>query len=319
MTFESGFLYPPFGFAQKGFKAFETAFVCKGVRSMKIVKFQSPAKINVRLDVLNKRADGFHDLRMINTAVSIYDEIECEFTERGVEVICENDANVPNGEQNIVYGVAKEILAYSNKNIGVNIRIKKNIPSAAGMGGGSSNAATVLMGLNEVLKINLSKDKLMQIGLRFGADVPFFIFGGPAVAKGIGEDLHKIKKMPKMPLVIITPNIHVPTKWVFEKYQPANDNKPVISAQEELPLLYTTKKSIIKYLNNDLERITSEKYPLVNDLKTILRKTGALACQMTGSGPTVFGIYSTNEEADEACKKISKHVPECRVFFAENI
>ncbi len=286
---------------------------------MKIIKLQSPAKINVRLDVLKKRPDGYHDLRMINTAVSLYDEIECELTERGVEVICENDANVPNGEQNIVYGVAKEILAYSNKNVGVNIRIKKNIPSAAGMGGGSSNAATVLMGLNEMLKINLSKDKLMQVGLRFGADVPFFIFGGPAIATGVGEELHKIKKMPKMPLVIITPNLRVPTKWVFEKYQPANDNKPLISSSEELPVQYATKKSLIKYLNNDLERVTTEKYPLVNDLKKVLQKTGAMACQMTGSGPTVFGIYATLEEAQAACTKISQNVPECRVFVAENI
>lgn len=286
---------------------------------MKIIKLQSPAKINVRLDVLKRRPDGYHDLRMINTAVSLYDEIECELTERGVEVICENDANVPNGEQNIVYGVAKEILAYSNKNVGVNIRIKKNIPSAAGMGGGSSNAATVLMGLNEMLKINLSKDKLMQVGLRFGADVPFFIFGGPAIATGVGEELHKIKKMPKMPLVIITPNLRVPTKWVFEKYQPANDNKPLISSSEELPVQYATKKSLIKYLNNDLERVTTEKYPLVNDLKKVLQKTGAMACQMTGSGPTVFGIYATLEEAQAACTKISQNVPECRVFVAENI
>ena len=129
---------------------------------MKVVKLRSPAKINVRLDVLSKRNDGYHDLRMINTPVTIFDDIECQITERGINVICENDAHVPDGEENIVYGVAKEILAYSNKNVGVDIHIKKNIPSAAGMGGGSSNAATVLMGLNELLKINLSKDKLMK-------------------------------------------------------------------------------------------------------------------------------------------------------------
>lgn len=287
---------------------------------MKIVKLKSPAKINVRLDVLSKRNDGYHDLRMINTAVTLYDDIECELTERGISVICENDANVPDGEENIVYGVAKEILAYSNKNVGVNIRIKKNIPSAAGMGGGSSNAATVLMGLNELLKINLSKDKLMKIGLRFGADVPFFILGGPAIAEGVGEDLSKIKKMPKLPLVLITPNLRVPTKWVFEKYQePANDNVPVKDRSEDLPVQFATKKSIIKYLNNDLETITMQKYPVIEDLKTILEKTGAMACQMTGSGPTVFGIFANKEAAEEACAKIKAKVSDCRVFLAENI
>lgn len=287
---------------------------------MKIVKFRSPAKINVRLDVLNKRHDGYHDLRMINTPINIYDEIECELIERGITVECENDAHVPNGEKNIVYGVAKEILAYSNKNIGVSIRIKKNIPSAAGMGGGSSNAASVLMGLNELLRINLSKDKLMKIGLRFGADVPFFIFGGPAIATGVGETLSKIKKMPKLPLVVVTPNVRVPTKWAFERYA-ANDNVPVAKADgsEALPVQYATKKALIKYLNNDLERVTSEKFPVVQDIKDLLAKTGALGCQMTGSGPTVFGIYGTNEEAQAASRKIQNKFADCRVFVAENI
>src|SRR5687768_15473550 len=112
---------------------------------MKVIKLKSPAKVNFRLDVLQKRSDGYHDLCMINSAVNLYDDIECTLIERGIIVDVENDEHVPVGEQNIVYGVAKEILAYSNKNIGVHIKIRKNIPSAAGMGGGSSNAATVLM------------------------------------------------------------------------------------------------------------------------------------------------------------------------------
>jgi len=290
---------------------------------MKVVKLRSPAKINVRLDVLGRRNDGYHDLRMINTPINIFDDIECEITEKGITVECENDANVPDGEKNIVYGVTKEILAYSNKNVGVNIKIKKNIPSSAGMGGGSSNAATVLMGLNELLKINLSKDKLMNIGKRFGADVPFFILGGPAIAEGIGEDLSKIKKMPKLPLVIITPNVPVSTKWVYERYNAANDNVPKGKTtqidEDGLPLQYITKKSVIKYLNNDLESVTVEKYPVVADIKKLLTKLGAMACQMTGSGPTVFGIFPNKDVAEVASKKITANISDCRVFFAENI
>lgn len=287
---------------------------------MKIVKLRSPAKINVRLDVLNRRNDGFHDLRMINTAVSLFDDIECELIEKGIQVDCINDANVPGGDQNIVYGVAKEILAYSNKNIGVHIRITKNIPSAAGMGGGSSNAATVLMGLNELLKINLAKDKLMKIGLRFGADVPFFIFGSPAIAQGVGEDLSKIKKMPKLPLVILSPNVNVPTKWVYERFAAANDNLPrVLDSDDDIPAQFATKKSLIKYLNNDLESVTMKKFPVVDELKKLLKKTGAMACQMTGSGPTVFGIYPNRELAEIAAKKIQTKISDCRVFLAENI
>jgi 4-diphosphocytidyl-2-C-methyl-D-erythritol kinase len=142
---------------------------------MKVLKLKSPGKINLRLDVIGKRADGYHDLQMINSLVNVYDDIEIELIDKGLIVECTNDTNVPSGEENIVYKVAKEIMAYSNKNIGVCIRIHKHIPSSAGMGGGSSNAACVLMGLNDLLKINLPKDKLMKIGVKFGADVPFFI------------------------------------------------------------------------------------------------------------------------------------------------
>lgn len=290
---------------------------------MKVVKLKSPAKINVRLDVLSKRQDGYHDLRMINTSVSLYDDIECEITDKGIRVECENDGSVPSGENNIVYGVTKEILAYSNKNVGVHIKIKKHIPSSAGMGGGSSNAASVLMGLNEILKINLSKDKLMKIGLKFGADVPFFIFGGPAIARGIGEDLSKIKKMPKLPLVLITPNIPVSTKWVYERFTAANDNAPVMvnspETLDELPQQFVTKRAVVKCLHNDLESVTVEKYPIVNDIKKLLKKLGAMGSQMTGSGPTVFGIFPTNEMAAMACNKIKANLSDCRVFLAENI
>lgn len=287
---------------------------------MKVVKLKSPAKVNFRLDVLQKRHDGFHDLCMINSAINLYDDIECTLIERGIVVDVENDTHVPCGEDNIVYGVAKEILAYSNKNIGVHIKIKKNIPSAAGMGGGSSNAASVLMGLNEMLKINLSKDKLMKIGARFGADVPFFILEAPAIATGVGDQLSKIKKMPKLPMVLITPNIKVPTKWAFEKYAASNDNVVKSSVEQgEIPVQFTTKKSIIKYLNNDLEQVTIGKYPVLNDIKKVLEKLGAIATQMTGSGPTVFGIFPSTETAQAACDKLSKTISDCRVFFAENV
>lgn len=289
---------------------------------MKIVKCKAPAKINYRLDVVNKRSDGYHELRMINSAVTLYDDIEIELIERGIIVECENDDSVPSGENNIVYQVAKEILAYSNKNIGVKIKIKKNIPSAAGMGGGSSNAAAVLMELNQMLKINLSKDKLIKIGVRFGADVPFFILQAPAVAEGVGEKLQKIKKMPKLPMVLVSPNLKVPTKWAFERYEtlesaPCVDGEDSVG-EEGIPLQFTTKKSVVRFLNNDLERVTMEKYPALKNIKEALNKLGALASQMTGSGPTVFGIFPNQEAAQEACDRLSK-IKDCRVFLVENI
>jgi 4-diphosphocytidyl-2-C-methyl-D-erythritol kinase len=291
---------------------------------MKILRLKSPGKINLRLDVIGKRSDGYHDLCMINSLVNVYDDIEITFIERGLIVECSNDSNVPDGENNIVYKAAKEILAYSNKNIGVHIKINKCIPSSAGMGGGSSNAACVLMGLNEFLKINLSKEKLMKIGVKFGADVPFFILQAPAIARGIGELLTKVKKMPKLPLVLVTPNIKVPTKWVFENYKASNDNVAKKSTaknatKDEIPVEFATKKSVIKYLNNDLERVTVEKYPVLNDVKASLKKMGALATQMTGSGPTVFGIFADKDAAMNAVEKMKAKLPHYHVFHAENI
>ncbi len=284
---------------------------------MKTLKLKSPGKVNFRLDVLGKRSDGYHDLRMLNSTISLYDDVELEIIERGIEVVCENDPTVPNGEDNIVYRATKEIMAYSNKNVGIRITINKSIPAGAGMGGGSSNAAAVLLGLNQMLKIHLPKEKLMDIGLRFGADIPFFLYGFPAIATGIGETLTKIKRIPKMPMVIIFPNVNVATKSVYDKYRP---DEKVEGETDEIPKEFTTKKSLVKVLNNDLEQVTSRQYPVVNELKELLIKYGALGAQMTGSGPSVFGIFSDKETADKAYKKIlGKSDGKWKVFQAENI
>lgn len=283
---------------------------------MKTLKLRSPGKVNFRLDILGKRADGYHDLRMLNSAISIYDDLDLEIIERGIEVFCEDDPNVPSGESNIVFQASKEIMAYSNKNVGIRIRIKKRIPAAAGMGGGSSNAASVLMGLNQLLKIHLPKEKLIKIGLRFGADIPFFIYGGPAIATGIGENLVKVKRLPKMPMVIVAPHLSVITEHIYEKYRPNGG----AMMEMEIPKEFSTKKSVIRYLNNDLESVTCKQYPIVTELKNMLMKYGAMAAQMTGSGPSVFGIFSEKDEAEKVCKKISSKLEgSCRVFVAENI
>jgi len=284
---------------------------------VKSLKLKSPGKINLRLDVLGKRHDGYHDLRMLNSSVSIFDDIEIEIIDKGIEIICENDPTVPSGEENIVFQATKEIMAYSNKNVGVRITINKNIPAGAGMGGGSSNAAAVLMGLNQLLKVQLSKEKLMSIGLRFGADIPFFMYGAPAIATGVGENLTKVKKLPKMPLVIIFPNQVVSTGAVYEKYR----QEDVSGANDDLPDEYTSKKAVLKVLNNDLESVTGKQYPIINELKELLVKNGAMGAQMTGSGPCVFGIFSDKEKAEKAFKKLQPKAEErnWKIFLTENL
>ncbi len=283
---------------------------------MQTLKLKSPGKINLRLDVLGKRADGYHDVRMLNSTISLSDDIEINLVEKGIKVECENDPHVPSGEDNIVYKATKEIMAYSNKNVGIEIKIKKNIPSAAGMGGGSSNAATVILGLNHLLKIQLSREKLIKIGLRFGSDIPFFLFGSPAIATGIGENLTKVKRFPRMPFVIVSPNVNVATQGIYEKYEP-NGSKPDLL--EEFPREFPTKKSVVKFLNNDLEYVTSKQFPIVNEIKELLLKNGALGAQMTGSGPSVFGIFADREKAEKVGKKLTGlGEGKWRVFVTEN-
>lgn len=285
---------------------------------MKVMQLKAPGKVNLRLDIIKKRPDGYHDLRALNSAVSIYDEIELKTMERGVEVYCENDDKVPSGEKNIVFQASKEILAYSNKNVGVKIYIKKNIPSGAGMGGGSSNAATVINGLNQLLKINLPQKKLLDIGLRFGADIPFFLNGAPAIATGVGEKIQEVKKMPKLPLVIVWPNIHVSTKKVFQTYRQYDQKRANLS--EDLPEIFSSKKTVVKYMHNDLETVTPRKLPVIDEVKKLLVENGALGAQMTGSGPSVFGVFNDKDEAQKAHDVIqAKAKPGWRVFCAESI
>lgn len=284
--------------------------------NMKVLKLKSPGKINLRLDILGKKSDGYHELRMLNSMVNIYDELEISSIEKGVEVECDNDPNVPNGEENIVYGAAKEIMAYSNKNIGIKIKITKNIPTAAGMGGGSSNAASVIMALNDMLKINLPEEKLHKIGLRFGADIPFFLFGESAIATGIGENLERVK-LPKLPLIIMCPNIAVSTKSVFSRYDGNGKKKNDL----EFPDKFPTKKTVVKFIKNDLEEVTPAHVPEIDEIKGLLKEQGALASQMTGSGPAVFGIFPDKEKAEKAYDALVGQATEkeWKIFLAENI
>lgn len=283
---------------------------------MKTLKLKSPGKVNLRLDVLSKRTDGYHELRMLNSAVSVYDDVEIDVIERGIVVECTNDSQVPSGEDNIVYRAAKEIMAYSNKNVGVQIRITKQIPTGAGMGGGSSNAAAVIQGINQLLKINLPKEKLMKIGVRFGADIPFFIFGSPAIATGIGENLTRVRRLPSLPIVIVHPNIFVSTQSIYERYRSNGKSEQ----KEDIPVEFPTKKAVARFLHNDLESVTVKQCPVVTSLKEQLMKLGALGACMTGSGPSVFGIFADKEAAEKAYKRLSNRgMGEHRVFIAENI
>ncbi len=286
---------------------------------MQSLTLSAPAKLNLRLDVLGRRSDGYHELLMLMERIALEDEIEIRVMERGILVTCDDPA-VPEGEKNIAYRAVKEILAYSSRNVGIEVHIKKRIPLASGMGGGSSNAATVIKGVNQLLKLKLPREKLMMIGAKLGADVPFFLFEGPAIASGIGDQLKKVKKIPKMNFMLINPGIPVSTEWVYKSLSMNGNGHRAENRALEIPSAFNNKKDVVKVLNNDLEKVTIKEYPVIGEIKKLLLSHGALASQMTGSGPTVFGIFPDRVSTDRALSKIaSRGSRQWKVFRADNL
>ncbi|MBT0666083.1 4-(cytidine 5'-diphospho)-2-C-methyl-D-erythritol kinase [Geobacter pelophilus] len=266
----------------------------------KSVELSAPAKVNYRLDVLSKRPDGYHDLRMIMQRVDLCDTIRINLTgSTGITVTC-NRNSVPDGPENIAWRAAKAVLDLSQKPVGVAIDIDKKIPVAAGLGGGSSDAATVLMGLNNLLELGLSTEQLMEIGVTLGADVPFFIFGDTSIAEGIGEKLTRIEKIPRPWIVLVNPNVHVSTAWVYKNLQ-LTIGKDV----NTMPNFFDNIAELCAVLGNDLESVTISRFPVIRDIKNLLIQYGAAASLMSGSGPTVFGIFEDEAAAREAAKKIA--------------
>jgi 4-diphosphocytidyl-2-C-methyl-D-erythritol kinase len=267
---------------------------------MKTLNLKAPAKVNYRLDVLSRRPDGYHELRMIMQRIDLCDEIAITITDtRGIRVTCDRHG-VPDGPGNIAWRAADALLELSGRQVGFDIAIKKNIPVAAGLGGGSSDAATVLMGVNDLLGLELTKDQLMNIGVKLGADVPFFIFERTALAEGIGERLTPIEEIPAAWLVLVNPNIHVSTSWVYQNLQLTPERK-----KHTMPRLYGTIADICSVLANDLEPVTIGRFSVIEDIKKRLIDTGALGALMSGSGPTVFGIFPDEPGARRSAAKLA--------------
>lgn len=280
------------------------------------LKLFSPAKVNLRLDVLGKREDGYHDIESIMTRISLYDEVSL-FIEDGKGIDVMSSGSVPSGEGNIAYKAAKAILKLHPVNVRIRIDIKKNIPVAAGLGGGSGNAATVLTGLNQMLGLGLSVSQLMEIGVRLGADVPFFIFERPVIARGIGERLEEIK-LPKLWLVLVNPNIPVSTADVYRELNlKIGLTKSGIGIN--MPNSFNSIEEIIDVLHNDLENIALKQHPEIGFVKDELMSAGARSALMSGSGGTVFGLFEDRKAAESALRHLLLNHGGWLVFLAENI
>lgn len=268
---------------------------------MKSLKLKAPAKVNYRLDVLGKRTDGYHDLRMIMQRIDLCDEIEITITSRRqIRVACGMDG-VPSGQGNIAWRAADALLLEAGKNVGLNIAITKNIPVAAGLGGGSTDAAAVLDGVNTLLGLGLSDEKLMEIGVKLGADVPFFIFKKTALAEGIGEKLSPVEGLPSVWLVLVNPNIHVSTAWVYQNLALTN-----VKEDYKLPRFSGRIDDICSVLSNDLETVTIQRFPVIQEIKDSLLSIGACGVLMSGSGPTVFGVFAEEATARQAAADLAK-------------
>ena len=270
---------------------------------MNSIELFSHAKINLRLDILGKRPDGYHDIRTVFQKITLGDKLTIAVTKGATEVTCDSN-QVPHNEGNLAYTAARTLLDRYKIKDGVKITIRKQIPVAAGLGGGSSNAAATLMGVNQLFGLGLSAEKLMGIGKKIGADVPFFIFGKSARATGIGEILEPMEIAPPLWLLLITPDFPISTAWTYGSLRRNLTNRENnINIRDCINHL----DEVIAILSNDLEKVAISRYPVIQTIKDELLEKGARGSLMSGSGPTVFGIFASEAEAQEAHTQITRH------------
>lgn len=275
-----------------------------------MISLEAHAKINLSLDVLGKRDDGYHTLQMIMQTIQLHDTISVYEIPAGVEIICEAPF-VPNNSSNIAYKAAELILQQYGIKSGVRIEIVKKIPVAAGLAGGSTDAAAVLKGINSMFSLDIEEADLKQLGKTIGADVPYCIMGGAALAEGIGEKLTALASPGNIPLLLVKPRIGVSTAWVYKNFDLGRvkerpDTRLLISAVEAGDL-----RTLAANMKNVLESVTRQKYPVIEKIKNELIKLGALGSMMSGSGPTVFGIFEDVEKAQYAFNKLKNSKHEC--------
>ena len=273
---------------------------------MREIKLKARAKINLGLDVVRKREDGYHEVRMIMQMINLYDKITLrQRTEPGI-IVSTNLSYLPVNEDNLVYRAAKLLMDEFQVSGGLEIVLQKYIPVAAGMAGGSSDAAAVMVGVNRMFHLGLSKKQLMERGVKIGADVPFCIMRGTALAEGIGEKLTTLPAMPHCSLVIAKPKVHVSTKFVYGNLKADEITEhPDIDGQVQA-LRDNDLEQIVAKMGNVLETVTIPAYPVIEKIKQTMIRHGAMGAMMSGSGPTVFGVFEREEQAKEVCRLLKQ-------------
>jgi 4-diphosphocytidyl-2-C-methyl-D-erythritol kinase len=270
---------------------------------MSKIRVFSPANINLFLNVLKKRQDGFHEIASLMQAVNLRDEIEIERIPQGIKVVC-NNPTVASDESNLAYRAAQLFLQATKVKSGVKIRIKKRIPVAAGLGGGSSDAASVLVGLNRLFATDISNRRWQGLAGKLGSDVPFFLSSGSTLATGRGEKLKTLSLPLNYWLVLVNPGFTVSTKWSYSRVKP-KAMKQITYFRGKRPS-FTRMLETIRANGNDLTAGVIRKFPEVKRIIEGLGKSGALYAAMSGSGPTVFGIFKDKSSASAAAIRLSR-------------
>lgn len=271
---------------------------------------KAPAKINLALDVLNKRSDGYHDLHMVMTTVDLFDRLQFDkLKEDKIEILCDKPY-IPTDERNLVYKTAMLIKEKYNIKDGLKITIYKNIPVSAGLAGGSSDAAATIRALNKLFKLNMDFKEMINIGQKIGSDIPFCIYGKTAIAEGRGEIITPLPSVPKCWVVLIKPNFGVSTKEVFQQVQLDTILHPNVQSVIK-SIKNNNYDQLCKNIGNSLEQVTFKLYPEVEELKQKMMKLEPDAVLMSGSGPTVFALTLSERKARRIINSINTLVYEC--------
>lgn len=266
------------------------------------ISLKALAKINLGLDVVRRREDGYHEVRMVMQTIHLYDRLDIKKTRDADIKIQTNLSFLPVNENNLVYKAGRLLMDEFGITDGVSVKLDKRIPVAAGMAGGSTDAAAMLFGMNRIFGLGLSKKQLMERGVKIGADVPYCIMRGTALAEGIGEQLSALPPMVKCPVLIAKPQISVSTKFVYQNLK--LDDETIHPDIDRLIGDIETKDlhSIAGHMGNVLETVTIPNYPVIDEIKKHMTAHGAVGAMMSGSGPTVFGLFDDEETAKAAYK-----------------
>lgn len=270
------------------------------------LELKAYAKVNIGLDVVRRLDNGYHEVRMIMQTLSLHDTLVMErCPEKGI-VLTTDSEELTCPEDNLIYKAANLMFEAYQLSGGIRIHLQKRIPIAAGMAGGSTDAAAVFRGINQLYQLNLPKEELQKLAVRLGADIPYCIVGGTYVSEGIGEILTPAPDMPECYILVAKPSIGVSTKWVYENLH-ANSltNHPDIDGMLEA-MKNKNLQLLADKMDNVLERVTVTKYPVINQIKQMMQEQGALRAMMSGSGPTVFGIFETEEKMQDAYDKLKE-------------